>query len=38
MIYVDVKVPSINTAEVRYGPDNVIVKYIGIVGTWFTAN
>jgi hypothetical protein len=36
MIYVEVVVPGTNTANVWYGPDNVIVKYIGIIGTWFT--
>jgi hypothetical protein len=36
MIYVQVQVPGSSTADIWYGPDNVIVKYIGIVGTWFT--
>lgn len=31
-IEVAVKVPYNNTADVRYGPDSVLLKYIGIVG------
>jgi len=31
-IEVEVKVPYNNTADVRYGPDSVLLKYIGIVG------
>jgi len=32
-INVVVKVPSNNSVDLRYGPGNVILKYIGIVGT-----
>lgn len=31
-IEVQIKVPYNNTADVRYGPDSVMLKYIGIVG------
>jgi hypothetical protein len=34
-IRVTIKIPPNNTADVRYGPDNVILKYIGIIGTWY---
>ena len=34
-IKVTVQIPPNNTADVRYGKDNVILKYIGIVGTWY---
>jgi hypothetical protein len=34
-IHVTVSIPFNNTVDVRYGPDNVILKYIGIVGTWY---
>ena len=34
-IHVTVTVPFNNTVDLRYGPDNVILKYIGIVGTWY---
>jgi hypothetical protein len=36
MIDVTVTIPFNNTVDVRYGPDNVFVKYIGIVGTDYT--
>lgn len=32
-INIVVKVPSNNSVDLRYGPDNIILKYIGIVGT-----
>jgi hypothetical protein len=35
MIFVEVKTED-GTSDLWYGPDNVIVKYIGIIGTWFT--
>lgn len=35
MIFVEVKTIG-GTSDIWYGPDNVIVKYIGIIGTWFT--
>jgi hypothetical protein len=34
-IYVKVTIPFNNTCDIRYGADSVIVKYIGIVGTWY---
>ncbi len=34
-IYVKVTIPYNNTCDIRYGADSVIVKYIGIVGTWY---
>jgi hypothetical protein len=34
-ITVKVTIPGNNTADIRYGQDNVILKYIGIVGTWY---
>ena len=34
-IHVTVTIPFNNTVDLRYGPDNVILKYVGIVGTWY---
>jgi len=34
-IEVTVTIPPNNTVDIYYGPDNVILKYIGIVGTYF---
>ncbi len=34
-IYVKVTIPYNNTCDIRYGADSVIVKYIGILGTWY---
>jgi hypothetical protein len=34
-IKVTIQIPGNNTADIRYGQDNVILKYIGIVGTWY---
>jgi hypothetical protein len=34
-IKVKVQVPYNNTADIRYGEDSVILKYIGIVGTYY---
>ena len=34
-IEVSVSVPGNNTCDIYYGPDNVVLKYIGIVGTYF---
>lgn len=34
-IRVKVTVPFNNTVDLRYGKDNVMLKYIGIVGTWY---
>jgi len=33
---ITVKVPDNNTADIFYGKDNVVLKYIGIVGTEYT--
>jgi hypothetical protein len=35
MIFVELKTDG-GTTDIWYGPDNVIVKYVGIIGTWFT--
>jgi hypothetical protein len=37
-IYVKVEIPGNNTVDLFYGQDNVILKYIGIVGTWYYGN
>jgi co-chaperonin GroES (HSP10) len=34
-IYVKVEIPGNNTVDLFYGQDNVILKYIGIIGTWY---
>jgi len=34
-IYVKITIPQFNTADIRYGADSVIVKYIGIVGNYY---
>jgi hypothetical protein len=34
-IEVEVSIPGNNTCDIYYGEDNVILKYIGIVGTYF---
>ena len=34
-IEVTVSVPGGNTADIRYGNDNVVLKYVGIQGTYF---
>ena len=34
-IYVKISVPYNNSADIRYGQDSVIIKYIGIMGTWY---
>ncbi len=39
MIHVTVEVPpDTNTVDVWYGPESVILKYIGIINTEFFAN
>lgn len=35
IIKVRIDIPSNNLADIRYGKDNVILKYNGIVGTWY---
>ena len=38
IIHVTIKIPdNANTADVWYGPESVIVKYIGVVGTGFVS-
>jgi hypothetical protein len=37
-IRVDVTIPFNNSVDLRYGADSVILKYIGIVGTWYYGN
>jgi hypothetical protein len=37
-ISVKVTIPYNNTCDIRYGMDSVIVKYIGIIGTWYYGN
>jgi hypothetical protein len=37
-IYVKVTIPYNNSCDIRYGQDSVIVKYIGIIGTWYYGN
>jgi hypothetical protein len=36
MLQIDVLIPPINTVDIRYGADNVVIKYVGITGTIFT--
>ncbi|SPD72501.1 exported hypothetical protein [uncultured Desulfobacterium sp.] len=38
VITTTVTIPANNTADIRYGQDNVILKYIGIIGTWYYGN
>jgi len=33
MIKIDILIPPINTVDIRYGSDNVVIKYVGITGT-----
>lgn len=35
VIEVTVEIPSNNTVDVFYGADNVLLKYIGVIGTWY---
>jgi len=37
-IHVKVTIPYNNSCDIRYGQDSVIVKYIGIIGTWYYGN
>jgi hypothetical protein len=34
-IYVKVEVPNTNSVDLWYGADNVLLKYIGVIGTWY---
>jgi hypothetical protein len=36
VIRVDIDLPPTSTADVRYGSDNVVIKYVGVTGTIFT--
>ena len=38
MLDVTVTIPFNNTVDIRYGADNVFLKYIGIVGTEYSSN
>lgn len=38
MIDIQVAIPYNNTVDIRYGADNVFLKYIGIVGTEYSSN
>jgi len=38
MLKVNIDVPGNNTVDLRYGEDNVVVKYVGLVGTELTAS
>jgi hypothetical protein len=33
MLKIDIEIPFINSVDLRYGQDNVVVKYVGIDGT-----
>lgn len=35
VIEVTVAIPSNNTVDLFYGADNVLLKYIGVIGTWY---
>jgi hypothetical protein len=35
VIEVTVEIPYNNTVDVFYGADNVLLKYIGVIGTWY---
>jgi hypothetical protein len=37
IIKVKIEIPENNTVDLWYGPNNVILKYIGIIGTWYYA-
>jgi hypothetical protein len=34
-IYVKVEIPNTNSVDLYYGSDNVLLKYIGVIGTWY---
>ena len=36
IIRVDIDMPATSTTDVRYGSDNVTIKYVGVTGTIFT--
>jgi hypothetical protein len=36
VIRVDIDMPATATTDVRYGSDNVVIKYVGVTGTIFT--
>ena len=33
MLRIDIEIPFLNPTDIRYGQDNVVVKYVGIDGT-----
>lgn len=38
LIEVKVEIPPTNTVDLFYGPDNVLLKYVGVIGTWYYGN
>jgi hypothetical protein len=36
MINIEIKIPSTSPVDIRYGEDNVCIKYVGITGTIYT--
>ena len=38
MLKVKIEIPGTNCSDIRYGNDSVIVKYIGMIGTWYTTD
>lgn len=36
VIRIDIDLPATSTTDVRYGSDNVVIKYVGVTGTIFT--
>ncbi len=36
LLRIDIEIPFINSVDIRYGQDNVVVKYVGIDGTIYT--
>ncbi len=36
MMFVQVNIPYNNPVDIWYGPDNVVIKYVGIVGMDYT--
>jgi hypothetical protein len=38
IIQIDIVIPPTSTNDLRYGSDNVCIKYVGVTGTIFTAD
>jgi hypothetical protein len=36
IIRIDIDLPATSTTDVRYGSDNVCIKYVGVTGTIYT--